>query len=281
MPFPDICVVDRETCPNDWPVFRFQQYTQHSEAVVLREECGDPVDLTPYSRACFIAKQQYGQQQPDIDTDMIVSQQPETGRIRLALTADDLSSPGVLLGEIVLYEGEIVTRRVRCYLEVEESLAHVSGHPQGMTIAEIRMAIMDRCSEDNFLLDNVEFADSQIVWAIRRPIDLWNDLPPDLRLYYTPANFPYRYYWLDGIIGELLIMAAHNYRRNRLRYSAANLTVDDKDKGPEYQKRGEELKESYKQWVLLTKRAINIDRAWGGTAISAFGSIRRLGTGNS
>ena len=280
MPFPDICLVDRESCPNDWPVLRFQQFTQYSEAIVLRETCGDPVDLTPYSGAYFIAKQQYGQATPDISKEMIISQQPESGRVRLALTAEELDRPGVLLGEIILYESDVVTRRVRCYMEVEESIQHISGHPQGMTIAEIRMAIMDRCMEDNFLLDNVEFADSQIVWAIRRPIDLWNDLPPDLRLYYTPANFPYRYYWVDGIVGELLIMAAHNYRRNRLPYSAANLSVDDKNKSKEYQTEGEKLKEQYKQWVLLTKRAININRAWGGTAIDAFGSVRRLGTGN-
>lgn len=278
MAFPDICLVDRESCPNDWPVFHFQQYTEHGETVVLREPCGDPVDLSAYDQAWFIAKEQWGKQFPDISKEMIMSQDPTSGRVRLALSAADLTKPGVLLGEISLSKDSVIRRRVSCYLEVEESLSHVSGQSKGITIAEIRMAVMDRCEADNFLLDNVEFADSQIVWAIRRPIDLWNDLPPDLAIYYTPVNFPYRYYWVDGIIGELLLMAAHNYRRNNLRYSAANLTVDDKNKAKEYQDEGEKLKNNYKQWVLMTKRAININRAWGGTSIGAFGSIRPLGT---
>ena len=271
---PDICLIDREACPNDWPVFHFQQYTEHGETVVLRETCGDPVDLTPYTRVRFIAKEQWGKQFYDIDKDMIVSNDPTTGRVRLVLRESELTKPGVLLGEIVLYEDTVARRRVACYLEVDESLQHVSGQSKGITIAEIRMAIMDRCAADNFLLDNVQYSDSQIAWAIRRPIDLWNDLPPDLNLYYTPVNFPYRYFWVDGVIGELLIMAAHNDRRNHLKYSAANLSIDDKGEGPEYQKEGEKLKDSYKQWVLLTKRNININRAWGGTAIGAFGSIR-------
>jgi hypothetical protein len=274
MPFSDVCLVDRQSCPNEWPVFRFQQFTEQSQTVELREECGDPVDLTGRT-VSFVAKDRWGKQTADVAKAMTVID-AESGQVQLSLTPAESADPGIFLGEVTLYNGDTAVRRFRCYLEITENLDSVSGRSRGLTIAEIRMAIMDRCDADNFLLDNVEFSDTQIVWAIRRPVDLWNDMPPDLRLYYTSADFPYRYYWVNGVIGELLAMAAHNSRRNNLRYSAANLTVDDKSDAPEYQREANELRSEYKQWVLLTKRAININRAWGGTAVTSFGNISRI-----
>lgn len=291
MSFPDICVTDRESCPNNWPVLQFQQQTVASQTITLREECGDPVDLSDYSKVCLLAKEAWGQTTFALNTQLTVVGSPEDGKVKASLDEVQTDTAGVLLGEFVLYQGQatsstssesstsssttgatVPVRRARCYISVDESLVHTEGRPKGLTIPEIRMAIMDRCVEDNFLLDNVEFDDTQIAWAIRRPLDMWNDTPPPLNLHYTPSNFPYRYYWMNAVVGELLITASYNYERNRMRYAAANVSVDDKDKAPGYAQAGKQLLAEYKEWMMLTKRGINMERAMGTTSIPAFGS---------
>jgi len=273
MPFPDICLVDRESCPDEWPFLNFFQYTDGSQTVELKESCGDPVDLTKYTKICLIARAYFGWDKLLINKDATVVGDPKDGRVRVVLTAAGLADPGILLGEYILYEGDRPKRRFRCYVEVAESLEHQGGQPRALSIQEVRFVLMDRCIEDNFLLDRLEFSDQQIAWAIRRPVDMWNATPPPIGTY-TVTNFPYRYYWANAAAGELLKMAARNYARNNLRYSAANLQVNDKDKAKEYIALGQDLLDEYKEWMLLEKRRINMERAMGTTSIPVFGSFR-------
>jgi hypothetical protein len=162
--------------------------------------------------------------------------------------------------------------RFKVYLQSEENLTNIDGSTTGLTIAEVRLAIRDRCREDNSLLDSVEFSDTEIAWAIRRPVEYWNEIPPPLRPIYTAATFPYRYNWVNGVIGELMVMAAHNYERNRLQYAAANLSVDDKDKAAYYLQAADRYQALYKQWVLQAKKSINMGLAYNSTALRSFGN---------
>jgi hypothetical protein len=142
------------------------------------------------------------------------------------------------------------------------------------------MGMRDRCPEDNFLLDKVEFSDTEIAWAIRRPIDWWNEQPPPIETY-TPATFPFRYNHLDAVIGELYRMAAIHQERNNLRYSAAGVTVDDSESYTRYHQIAEELTGRYQTWALRKKRSMNLEKFYGRTEIPSFGTRDIHVTGRS
>lgn len=124
------------------------------------------------------------------------------------------------------------------------------------TIQEVRMRLMDSAGAENTLLDDVEFKDEQILYAMTTPIATWNETPPPLRPAFTSKTFPYRAAWMTGILAQLLIMAAGNYRRNTFR-SAAGQT-SDKDKEKEYAAEGNRLWQEYMMWLYNKKVECNL-----------------------
>lgn len=272
--WPDICLTnDRAQCPGAWPFLTADQLCQCVRETTLKDACGAPLDLTVYGDIWLLARAQYGQ--GPLYLNKQCEKLAEPGRIRVSLSPNDLHLPGVFLAEFDLQSPTetVPVALIRAYLEVVESLQHQDGRPRGLSLAEVRMVIMDRCTNDNFLLDAVEFDDQQISWAIRRPVDLWNETPPPLDCYNT-SNFPYHYHWCNAAAGELMRMAARNYARNTLKYSASNLQVADKEKVAEYEQLGKGLLEEYKSWLLLEKRRINCLLAMGNTSIPAYGPQR-------
>jgi hypothetical protein len=297
MAFPEVCIVDRETCANNLPVIKFYQYTNGIQEVILKDDCGEPVDLSEYDFACFLARDSYGMDPLYLN---VKAELTDNNRLKIQLKDCQLTRAGIFLAEFVLFKSKSaplddssesgsfyncsnssgfpqdleVWGRYPAYLMVAESLAENRVRSNGLTIAEIRYAMMDRCAVDNYLLDNVEFDDSIIMWAMRRPIDKWNETRPILRRYtYTPANFPWRYYWVNGVMAELLKAAARNYSRNNLRYQGGGISINDKDKAQEYMAFGRELEAQYDDWIESTKLALNASQAWGTTFIPAFGYI--------
>ena len=355
MPFADICVDDRETCPNEWPVLFYQQDTHQTQEVRLRDRHGKPLDLS-HHKVCLIAKETFLTSTLYINALATIVDVNEA-LVSVDLDCSDLFRPGLFLGEFVIIElpqeeasssdggddgddhcppveessssecplegsssaedssgpslessseessscassdcavassscdssdcpeipedppcDDNIVYRTRCYVEVAPNLSNPhfwKGAGGLLTIGEIRLGIRDKCREDNFLLDNVEFSDTEIAWAIRRPIEYWNETPPPLRPLYDATNFPYRYHWLNGVVGELLLMSAMHYERNRLRYSAAGLSVDDKDKAGYYDKAGQKLIDEYREWVERKKYSINVGLAFASTSIAAYGN---------
>lgn len=135
-----------------------------------------------------------------------------------------------------------------------------------LLIPEIRLALMDMSSQNggapfSNLLDDVEFQDVELVFAMRRVVQRWNNTPPPVGTYST-MNFPYRYYWLQGTVGELLIMGAQRYRRNRLAYQAGGIAIDDQSKAAEYEQIGRENLAEFDRWMRHMKLSKNIPRAW-------------------
>jgi len=292
MPFADICLGDRESCPNEWPVLSLTQDALSEYTVTIRDAQGLPIPLEEYS-VCLVAKDAFGSNQVYLNVEGIVD--AEEGTAAFSIPCSSLTRAGLFLGELVLFipdpesgssssvEDTTSTRfcatdvryRLPCYVEVIPNLAnntYWASCSGPLTIAEIRLAIRDKCVEDNFLLDNVEFSDTEIAWAIRRPVEYWNEQPPPLRPCYTPANFPYRYNWTVGVIGELLRIAGPHYERNRLRYSAGGLSVDDKDKANFYTNLGDRYIQEYREWVQQKKYSINVGNAFGSTDIASFGN---------
>ncbi len=168
--------------------------------------------------------------------------------------------PGMYLSEMAVYDENNVRRisEVR-YLQVAPTLEWANHGP--ITIAEIRMALLDYACM-NTLLDDVEFTDTEIAFAIRRPVDRWNETTPNLILY-SPASFPWREHWMICTIGYLMRMSAHHYRRNNLTYQASGLTVADKDKYNQYEEVAKLRSQEFDSWMMNKKLEINISQGYG------------------
>jgi hypothetical protein len=182
-------------------------------------------------------------------------------------TKGTIGYPGTFLSELVIKDAQ-GRRRVTGprYLQVIPTLDYQSQGP--ITVAEVRMAIMDYpCS--NTLLDDYEFTEAEVMFAIRRPIDRWNEMTPNI-LVYTPATFPWREHWLSCTIGYLLKSAAHKARRNFMQYQGGGLSVNDNSFYGDYLELGNQLIAEYDEWAKHKKIEMNVANGIGSLG-SAYG----------
>jgi hypothetical protein len=185
------------------------------------------------------------------------SEDAVAGKVCLNYDDVDSSKAGIWCGMAVIWQQGVQRKLFPFYFEVTPNL--LAYNPSGpLSVAEIRLSIRDTCPEINFLIDAVEYKDEEIAWAMRRPIEYWNEIPPDLG-FYTPMDFPFRYHWLEATVGELLRMAAIWLRRNDLDYTAAGLTVADTKKWPDYMRMAEQRSGEWKGFVKTKKLEMNID----------------------
>jgi hypothetical protein len=127
---------------------------------------------------------------------------------------------------------------------------------------EIRLQARD-FPEANNLLSAVEYSDNEIIFSITRPIQEFNEVSPPLTAYYSGSSFPWRYQWLNAILGNLMRIAADHYRRNRLPSQHGGLTVDDKNKDNPYWEIAQQLLSDWRLWMLQKKIELNAKSALG------------------
>lgn len=187
------------------------------------------------------------------------------GLVTAALTPEHTACVGIYDAMIAAGGGEAVNETWQVLFAVEPSAfqAYQGGGP--LTIPEVRLTLLDSFNLDegpfSNLLDGVEFSDVEIVHAIRRVVDMWNETPPNIA-YYSTADFPYRYWWSVAVTAMLLRMAAARYRRNRLAYSAGGVSIDDQSKAQEYEEISELRMREFKEWMTREKSRINSELCW-------------------
>ena len=189
-----------------------------------------------------------------------------SGTMRATLPTDVTGNPGIytlswaylLNGAVKLINNSILSIE-RSLFASAYSVNNLTGPP---TLNEIRMAIMDSGAADNVLLDDVQFTDDQILLAIFKPIAYFNETNPPLNIRYNTRTFPFREHWTYGIISELHLIAAANYRRNRLAVNAGGMTIDDKNKGSEFLRAAQLYGEMWKKFTLMTKARMNAESAF-------------------
>ena len=134
------------------------------------------------------------------------------------------------------------------------------------------MALWDYCPEYNTLIDDLAYPEEEIIFMIRRPLDLWNEMSPDVYRA-SPDNFPWRENWLRCAVGFLLIASGRLQRRNTLDYNAAGLSIKDTANWKSYIEEGEYLLGQFKEWAQNKKIEINVGRGYG-TIASPYNFIR-------
>jgi hypothetical protein len=194
---------------------------------------------------------------------------PDTCPNPKSLVSFDLSpsattTPGIYRAEVGRFAGGYLVDTWPVYVEIQPTVFGHSCNQEGpLTIPEVRMAIRDLQIGEISLLDALEFGDVEVMQAMRRVVDLWNETSPYLRRWtFTTSWFPFRYNWMQGTIAELLSMAAFAYDRNRLAYSAGGVSIDDQDKGPAYRKQSDAMKAEFMAWMIRKKRELNMRNAW-------------------
>lgn len=129
------------------------------------------------------------------------------------------------------------------------------------TLNELRMEIRDSGIE-NIRLGDFEFADSELIYALTRPIRQWNERPPPIGVV-NSSNFQYHYNWTRAAVGELLSMAAHNYRRNKSQMQAGGIVDQELDRDMAYEQKALLLRQEWLDFVDHKKVELNARMAWG------------------
>ena len=189
---------------------------------------------------------------------------PETGIATFELPRESVCNAGIFLAEAAVVDvgsnTDVVFSNV-FYLNVERGAAldSVRGAP---TIAEIRLHLRDSSGDENFLLDTVAFDDAEIAASIMRPIQYWNEVPPDIKKY-TTHTFPFRFHWLEAIVANLFLMAEESFRRNQLEYQAGGIAVNDQNKEQNYAAASQRRMQMWREFVRNKKAAMNLEGCWG------------------
>lgn len=145
---------------------------------------------------------------------------------------------------------------------------HGTGAP---TIAELRNQLIDSDRADNLLLNDVEFSDEQILFALLRPLQDFESAPPPISQHFDTRNFPWRNEWLDAAAGYLLRSAADNYRRNRLAIVGGGKQLDVFNREPEYMKAAQMRIQEWKSFVVGKKVQLNAAACFGSFGVGGYG----------
>jgi hypothetical protein len=183
------------------------------------------------------------------------------GWLQVELTAELAAAAGLYLWDLAVVDSVGVIQAVNNgLLSVERGLfptvtegSHLVGP---ITINELRMSIRDYAGE-NDLLQDVEFDDAEIVTCLIRPIQEWNETPPDV-VVYCASEFPFRHHWLTASTGYLLRLAAHWYARNKAAIQHGGVSADIKDKDNPYMTVSKLLLDEWRVFVSRKKAEINM-----------------------
>lgn len=264
------------TSGRGFPVIKVtrKQKTDIDLQLFIRRESNTPYDMDGFEASgktvWFTAREMpnlteaYIKKQADIsDTEAA------EGQISLSLIPADLEYAGIWFASFaVLDSDESLLDEFPCYLEVEGSL-YAPSSLRPISISELRMALRDVSAEYNTLLEELMFSDTEIAYAITRPIDEWNETPPYIGAY-SPATFPYREAWKKAACGYLLRAASHHDLRNNAAVSAGGVQSQLHDKGPAYASIGNSLLTEWQQFMIRKKIEKNLQQ-WSGSVGSHWG----------
>jgi hypothetical protein len=264
MPVSNMRLVVGQTNSLDQPVVIVDQATASRITINPVDSKGNPLDIIGNRDTVeFTAREWPTDPNPYLTVQGMIDDADKS--VILQFSAAQLFLPGVFYAELTFKTtstGEVFLR-VQTYLNVEKSNA-IQQQYNPITIGHIRMGLLDRGAEDNFLLDDVDFSDNLICYSIEHAIETWNDLPPpEPALGYTQITFPYHTEIHDGVEGFLLQFKGRNLIRNRIPSQTTGLQFDDRARGELYLKLGMDYEERYKQTMMALKQRLNLANFMG------------------
>jgi hypothetical protein len=145
------------------------------------------------------------------------------------------------------------------------------------TISDIRMRIMDT-EGDNLLQGYTEFSTADILDSVVSAVREWNGTAPQLANYtYTCYSFPWIEPWLNKIVAGLYQKAALRYTRNKLQISHGGNQGDDLNRDKEYLAISAMHEKLWKEWMIVKKRALNLEQFGGGVQSAYSRTVNSVG----
>jgi len=253
-------VVDRSRsrCYGARPVVSIQQGQATRIRLYLADTAGGPIAIPDGFSVVLIARDTEQSSTSRLGKTCSVETASD-GKVLCTLAAADTKRlAGVYVAQLQLRSGTTIHATTDYWLVVNSTLGMAYKGYGVPSLAEIRMVLRDVCPEQNFLTEEYEFDDSQIVACIRHPIDEFNERHQP-HTSYTPSTFPYRFHWLRAICAYLMEIAARGYSRDHLPYNAAGVTVDDKNKYADYMTQARALLDEWRKFIDEKKMEINIE----------------------
>lgn len=254
----------RAKCFGAVPVINIFQGQPANIALWAFDKNGSPVDLSgtgPYECYLIMKDAPTCYHKRFKVTGTIDSTDAAKGKVNVTLDHVNTHFAGIYYAQLVIEDDHHNTLWLNNYwLVINPSL---DGKPSGIiSIAEVRLILRDECPAQNFLLDDFEFNDSQIMACIRMPVDEFNEKYQP-RTTYSPRNFPWRFHWTRAAAGYALNIAAHGYARDHLPYQAGGVAVDDKNKMASYLQLSKQLLDEWRVFIRETKLQLNIAGGYG------------------
>jgi len=261
-----------------WPYIMLVQGMRRDIYIQLKDSVsgGPESDLTDVHSVKLVAKEWMNAPETYLTKDCVVVSAAE-GLLKIRFKPSNLTLAGIWPAAVICYNSaDELIAQYRAYLYVQPSLTDIGtgvSTTYPLQPHEIRMEMRDACPAANSLLEDVEFSDLEIFYNIQKPIEEWNETPPDLSdagASYTQNTFPWRHAWRRATVGYLLRTAAIWQERNNFNYSAGGLSVKDKDKGQPYMAISERLIGEWRDWVMHKKAEINQGLCYGSMNSAAF-----------
>lgn len=129
-----------------------------------------------------------------------------------------------------------------------------------ITPAEIKVFISD-FSENNNLLDGVEFGDTQIALAIELAVDDFNRMTPFTQ--YNLLTFPSKSLALYGALYHLFNGQMALLARNTMSYSDGGIQIPVEERMALYQQLAASYGEMFQSNAAKLKITLNMESGWG------------------
>lgn len=172
--------------------------------------------------------------------------------------------PGSYEGQVGLFADNKLIRVWPIFVEVEPSLFTTQKDHGGITPWWVRTAIRDLGPTEESLLTENEFANYEIIQAIRRSIDQFNETRPRLSVRYTAENWPWRETLLQGVIAKLYETAAKGYLRDHLPIrGGGSVVAEDKNKYNQYMQYAQIHDQKWQSEFMAIKHELNAGSFYG------------------
>lgn len=264
----------RVSCTSGTSTIRLSQGQAATVELTVRDDDGNAVDLNTYAAGPdpatvrMAVSQMLHSSNNEFELDGTVVD-IDNGVVTFAFTPEETAKPGIFVASVGVFDVDILQHQQMFYMEFMPTNFSVSTSAP-ITIPEVRMDIMDTCPDANYLLDDLEFTDGEIIHAMRKAVDTFNEALPPIGGY-TYDSFPFRALWFKGTNAYLLKMIAHKYRRNQLDYLAGGVSIRDQAKSAEYYSTAKQEEAEFLESVRQRKVAINIGLGFGSVGRSPYG----------
>jgi len=281
----DESAFQRVSCTADTPVIRMSQLQDKIVTLSIRDDNGDAVDLDQFASTAGVLLSSSSSSGGKLTVRMATSQwsnsnnnvfeisgtivNATTGLVSFHITPTETNLPGVFVASVGVFWNGVLKFQTMYYIELmPNNFALTARGP--LTVPIVRLELMDTCPDANYLLDELEFTDAEIVHAMRKTVDVFNDANPPVGGY-SYDSFPYFSGWIKGTVAFLLKMVSHKYRRNALQYSAGGITIADQERYRAYEQMAAKEEQEYRDWVTQKKVSINIGLGYGSLGPSPYG----------